>query len=246
MRNIWALGMIMAVLTAAALAAPASAQGTGQETERTITVTGTGEVSVDPDMATIVVAVQTQDVQAAGALDQASAATMAILARLDTEGIDPADIRSGAIQLQPRYNESALSSGQQIIGYRAVNSVQVQVNDLDRLGGLLAALVGDGANRLDRVSFGLQDPQAATDAARRLAVAEAIRRAGLYADAAQVGVGEVLTITEHSAGGYRSLTGEPRMMAEMAQSSPAFDVPIAPGKIDLSASITMVFAITAP
>ncbi len=213
------------------------------ETPRQIIVTGTGEVSLPPDMATVVVGVQAEAEAAADALDQASAATLAILARLDVEGVDAADIRSGAVRLQPRYSNSVLSSGQQIIGYRAVNSVTVEVLDLDRLGGLLAALVGDGANRLDRVSFGLQDPSAATDDARRLAVAEAIRRADLYAMAAGVTVGDVMTITEQGGGGYRALNAEPIVMAEMAASSPSFDVPIAPGEIDLSATITMVFAI---
>ena len=210
---------------------------------RQIVVPGTGEVSLPPDMATLVVGVQAEADMAADALDQASASTLAILARLDVEGVDPADIRSGAVRLQPRYSNSVLSSGQQIIGYRAVNSVTVEVLDLDRLGGLLAALVGDGANRLDRVSFGLQDPSAATDDARRLAVAEAMRRADLYAMAAGVAVGDVMTITEQGGGTYRALNAEPVVMAEMAASAPSFDVPIAPGEIDLSASITMVFAI---
>jgi len=210
---------------------------------RTISVTGNGEISLPPDMATIVVGVQAEAQAAADALDQASAATLAILARLDVEEIDAADIRSGAVRLQPRHSNSVLSSGQQIIGYRALNSVTVEVRDLDRLGGLLAALVGDGANRLDRVSFGLQDPDEAMDDARRLAVAEAIDRAALYADAAGVEVGDVLSISEHGSSGYRSLNAEPVIMAEMAVSSPSYDVPIAPGEIDLNASIQMVFKV---
>lgn len=233
--------MMMATLmlgATIAIAGPLAAQ------ERTITVNGRGEVAVEPDMATIVLAVQSEADASAQALDEASAATAAILARLDVEGIDPLDIRSGAIRLSPRYSQSVLSSGQQIIGYRAVNSVEVDVNDLDRLGSLLAALVGDGANRLDRVTFGLQDPTAATDDARRRAVADAIRLAGLYAQAADVSLGQVITITEGGGSGYRALEAAPVVMESLsATSAPQFDVPVAPGQIELNAAITMVFGI---
>ncbi len=231
----------LSLLTVTLILAGASARA--QDAPRTITVTGTGEVSLAPDMATIVIGIQSEGEDAATALDEASAATLAILSRLDAEGIDAADVRSGAVRLQPRYSNSVLSSGQQIIGYRAVNTVQVEVLDLDQLGRLLSTLVGDGANRLDRVSFGLQDPTAAMDEARSLAVAEAIRRAALYAQAADVAVGDVLSISEQGGGSYRALHAEPVVIAEMAQSAPSLDVPVAPGEIDLNASINMVFAI---
>ena len=143
MRSYIALSLLSATLAVAALSAPVAAQ------ERLITVTGRGEISVEPDMATVIIGVQTEAEVAAQALDEASAATAAILATLDGEAVLAEDIRSGAIRLNPRYSQSVLSSGTQITGYQAVNSVEVRVNDLDRLGGLLAAVVGDGANRPD-------------------------------------------------------------------------------------------------
>lgn len=210
--------------------------------DRFITVSGLGEVSIAPDMATVRIGVQTDADVAAEALDQASAATAAVLARLDVQGIDPADIQSGSIRLNPRYSSSVLGSGRSISGYQAVNSIEVAVRDLDDLGGLLAAVVGDGANRLDGVSFGLQDPAEAMDEARRRAVAESLRLAELYASAANVSVGDVVSISEAGSGGYSPMRAEP-VMLEMAASSPQYDVPISAGMIDLSASVTMVFAI---
>ncbi|MCF2870161.1 SIMPL domain-containing protein [Octadecabacter sp. G9-8] len=236
MRSLIALTLITGTLAFAALSSPAAAQ------DRTISVTGRGEIMVEPDMATVVIGVQAEAEDTAQALDQASAATAAILATLDIEDIPADDIRSGAIRLQPRYSQSVLSSGQQIIGYRAVNSIEVNVTDLDRLGGLLSAMVGDGANRLDRVNFGLQDPSAATDEARRRAVAEGARLAALYADAAGVAVGDLMTLSEGGGGGYRALEAEP-VMLEMAASSPQYDVPVAPGNIVINASVSMVYAI---
>jgi uncharacterized protein YggE len=154
------IGFLSVTLVLAALSAPVTAQ------ERTITVTGQGEVSVEPDMATVIIGVQAEAEIAGDALDIASASPAAILATLDIEGIASEDISSGAIRLNPRYLQSVLSSGTQITGYQAVNSVEVKVTDSDRLGGLLAAVVGDGANRLNGAQFGLTDPSEATDEAR--------------------------------------------------------------------------------
>jgi len=238
MRIFIALSLLVFTLVLAGV----SAQAEG--VQPTINVTGTGQITLPPDMATVVVGIQTESEESGGALDQASAATLAILERLSAEGISSSDIKSGAVRLQPRYSSSVLSTGQQIVGYRAVNTVEVAVLDLSALGGLLSALVGDGANRLDRVTFGLQDPSAAQDEARYLAVAEAIRRAHLYADAADVVVGDVLNISEQGNVGYRGLTAEPAVMIEMAQSAPSLDVPVAAGEIMLNASINMVFEIS--
>ena len=123
MRSVLALCLLVSTL------ALAGASARADDLTRTITVTGTGEISVAPDMATIVVGVQSEGEAAAAALDEASAATLAILARLDVEGVDPADIRSGAIRLQPRYSNSVLSSGQQIV---IGNGGIVDRRDVDR------------------------------------------------------------------------------------------------------------------
>ncbi|MEL6959632.1 MAG: SIMPL domain-containing protein, partial [Pseudomonadota bacterium] len=170
------------------------------------------------------------------------AAILAMLAQLDGAGVAPEDVRTGAVRLQPRYSSSSLSSGNQILGYVAVNTVTVDLRDLDRLGPLLQALIGDGANRLDDVRFGLQDPTDALDEARRRAVAEAMRRAALYADAAGVELGAVLSLSDTGGAGYQPLRAEMAMM-DMAQSAPDFAIPTAPGDIEMSVSVSMVFAI---
>ena len=86
------------------------------------------------------------------------------------------------------------------------------------------------------------DPTEATDEARRRAVAEGARLADLYAQAAGVSVGELQLINEAGSVGYRPMVAETRQM-ELAASSPQYDVPVSPGKIDLNASVVLVYAI---
>lgn len=230
--------MAAAVMICTALSTPATAENL----DRLITVSGRGEVSVAPDMATVRIGVQTQADLAADALDQASAATSAVLAQLDLQGVLAEDIQSGAIQLNPRYSNRDLDGQREVAGYQAVNSITVAVRDLDDLGSVLAAAVGEGANRLDGVSFGLSNPTEAQDEARRRAVRDGLRLGDLYADAAGLSRGAVMSISEGGAVAYSPMRAGPMMM-EMAASAPQFDVPVAAGLIDLSASVTMVFEI---
>lgn len=189
MRAIYALALMAVTLGLAGLAGPAAAQ------DRMIKVSARGEVSVASEMATVVVAIQSNSENAADAMGEASAVTAAMLATLENENIPTADIQTGVIRLSPEYSQSVLSSGNQIVGYRAVNSIQVRVTNLDRLGSLLAGVVGDGANRLDRIDFGFINPTEAMDVARERAVAKTIRQAGVYADAAGVTVGDVMQLS---------------------------------------------------
>ena len=111
------------------------------------------------------------------------------------------------------------------------------MRDLERLGEVLDAGVSSGANTLGGVSFALSEPREAEDAARRAAITDARARAGLYAEAAGVGLGAVQQISEE---GFAAPA--PRMMASEAAMSDAA-VPVAPGELNISARVRVVFAI---
>lgn len=244
MRSILAAALVGATLTLAAFAVPATAQ----EAVRTLTVTGRGELSFDPDVATIRIAVQTEAETAVDALDQASAAISAILATLDAEGILLEQIETRAIQLSPRYSSSVLSSGNTIIGFQGINSISIEITDFARIGPILAKVVGDGANRLDRVSFGLLDPDEALDAARRAAVFDGARLAQLYADAAGVPLGQLILLDETDRRGFAPVVVMEESASAMfgiGASVPQCDVPVAISQINLTASVTMKFEIAA-
>ncbi len=97
-------------------------------------------------------------------------------------------------------------------------------------------VVTDGANTLNGVAFGLQDPDPALDAARKDAVADARRKAELYAAAAGVKLGAIQSIGEQS--GYA-----PPMPMALAEASFAKDasVPVAAGEVGVSASVSIVW-----
>jgi hypothetical protein len=113
--------------------------------------------------------------------------------------------------------------------------VEVTVNDLGHIGPLIDALVNSGANQLQGVQFGIRDAGPLEDKARLAAVADARRKAALYAEAAGVTLGAVLRIEERGA----QLPG-PRMMtaARMVQ-----DTAVAPGEQTINIGLAIRFAI---
>ncbi|MEC3859955.1 SIMPL domain-containing protein [Mesobacterium sp. TK19101] len=211
-----------------------AAVGVQAQELRQITVTGEGVAAAVPDMATISLGVSHRADSAEAAMDQVSQSVAAILDLLPRFGIDARDMQTSGLSLYPVFASASVSGADRITGFEASNGVTLRVRDLDQLGAALEAVLKTGANRLSGLSFGVQEPAPLQEAARRDAVADAMARAQVYAEAAGVTLGPVVSISENG-GGYRP---EPMMMAARADS-----VPVAAGEATISASVTMVFAL---
>ncbi|WP_176556273.1 SIMPL domain-containing protein [Rubellimicrobium rubrum] len=206
---------------------------------RTIQVVGEGRASTAPDMARISLGVSHQAKTAGEAMDAMAQGTSAVLARLGTEGISQNDIQTGQLMLEPSYNYNTPDGNPEMTGFVATQMLDVTVRDIGKLGEVLDAVVTDGANRVNGVSFDVADPRAATDEARRDAVTDARDRAALYADAAGVALGEVVTISEST------VYSPPMPMydARGVAGAGAEAVPVAPGSLSLMTNVTVTYAI---
>jgi uncharacterized protein len=225
----------LAILTV--LAHPAAAQ---QDAPRRIVVTGTGEAAARPDIAVISAGVVVQSETASAALTDNSRAMEAVLQQLRTSGLADADVQTSQFSVTPLYErqppERETTAPPRIVGYQVSNQVTARVRDIDRLGAVLDALVSAGATNVDGPWFEIGDPEQVLGKARDAAVADALARAKRYAAAAGVGLGEIISIEEAG-----SFVPPPRPM--MRAEAMAADVPIAPGQTELSASVTVTFAI---
>ena len=209
----------------------------------TLSVAGEGEATAVPDIAIIRAGVETDGPTATAALDANAARAEAIIAALKGAGIEARDIRTGRLSLNPVYESQPRNQPRQpprIAGYRAINEVVVRVRDLAGTGRVLDRIVERGANRINGIVFTLDEARGAEDEARREAVADARRKAALYAQAAGVRLGRILSISE--AGGVR-----PRPVPRMAvmRAEAADGVPVEPGEMTIRARVSMVWEITA-
>lgn len=224
-----------ALAAAAVMAAPLAAHAEDVSERRAITVTASGEVAAVPDQARISSGVTTEAATAAEALSANSATMKKVIAGLKEAGIAAEDIQTSSFRVEPRYTRPRDGEAPRIDGYRVVNQVQVLARDLDRLGEVLDKLVSLGATDMGGLSFEVSEAETIRDEARKQAVANALRRAKLFAAAAGAEVGEVLLISEGGAEGPR-----PVAMARMMK---AESVPIERGTETLSASVTITWAL---
>ncbi len=208
--------------------------------ERRISVAAAGTVQAAPDMATINLGVTNEDAQASTAMQATSDAVAQILKRLEELGVEARDAQTRDISVSPvwsgRGNQNADTP--EITGFVASNRVIVRVQDLSQLGSLMDAVIQDGANDFGGLSFGVKDPKPLEAEARAKAVAEATAKAEQLAQAANLTLGPVQTISEQVA----SVRPAAQMREyNMADSS---GVPVAGGEISVSVTVSMEFGIS--
>jgi uncharacterized protein len=219
------------LLAAALVVAPL---GMALADSATLTVTGTATVEVVPDMATVSLGIATQGDTAGAALAANSRALAAVIERLKAAGIVAADIQTSNLSLNPNWVMNDSGTANEVRGYAASNMVTVRIRALDQTGAVLDAAVADGANSLNGLFFGLADSRPAEDEARRKAVADALARAKLIAEAAGTVLGPILSITE---GGMAPPMPGPMYRMDAAAAA----VPVEAGSLGISASVTIVF-----
>jgi uncharacterized protein YggE len=231
------LPLVLSPLLAGLLlaATPAAYADDDKPEKRRITVSATGDVDVVPDIARISSGVTTEAATAKAALTQNSAAMQKIVDALKASGVDAKDIQTSSLRVEPRYTRAKEGESPQIDGYRVTNQVQLVARNLDRIGDILDQLVSLGANETGGLSFEATKAETLRDDARKEAVADARRRAELYAKAAGVELGEVLSIDEGGGEG-------PQPVMHMARAMKS-SVPVERGTETLSANVTITWAL---
>lgn len=169
--------------------------------KRTISLSATGTVKTKPDKVDITTGVTSEGQTARDALDKNTEAMAKVVAGLKEAGIEPKDIQTTNFSVSPIYEQKKQGHAAFITGYRVTNQVHITVRDTGKLGDILDTVVGLGANQIGSISFGVSEPEALKDEARKQAMRNAIADAKLYAETAGVELGPVLTITEET-GGY--------------------------------------------
>jgi len=199
-------------------------------------VTATGKTTRVPDLATIRAGVVTQAATAAAALSDNANRMSAVLSALKRAGVQPRDIATANVSLQPQYRYED-NKPPVITGYQATNNVSIRFRDIAKSGAILDALVAQGANQIDGPNLSLDQPDAALDEARVDAVKRAQARAQLYAKAAGLTVSRILTIAE---GGEIAGPPPPMPVYRMAVAKAA-DTQVMPGESDVAVTITVRF-----
>ena len=201
--------------------------------EKLITVIGEATVAVAPEAAVIRIGVSSQDKTAREASDANAKQMIAVLAAIKSNGVAERDIQTSRLSLQPQYDPNKGGTAR-LTGFQATNQVTVRIRDIDKLPTLLDGAIASGANEMSGIEFVVLEQSQLLDRAREDAIADAHRKAELYAKAAGVKLGRVVAITEEGS------APPPRPI----QTLRAGAVPIAPGEQTLKAIVTVTYELT--
>jgi len=230
--------LIVAVAALSSHAGPAAgAPSPSADTpaSNTITVSASGKVSQVPDVARVSLGVS-QTKPTVQAARQAAATRMTnIIAAMKALGVADADIQTVGLNLYPQY---ANGSSTKIVGYTVGNQIQITVRDLDKADDVVDTATAKGATEVDGISFDIADPAKALNDARVSAIAAAQASAAAMASAAHLSLGSVISITDTSPASPIVYGGLPGRFAAADAATP-----IQPGSQDVSANVTVVFAI---
>ena len=249
MNTLMRAGALGLTLTAAAAVAPAAMAQTAPAAPAadsmfratTLNLSAMGEVDVAPDMATITLGVQTEAATAQEAMRANAQKMSQVMAALNRAGIQGRDIQTSNLNLNAQYDYPQ-NEPPRLRGYQASNQVTVKVRDLSRLGAAVDATVNAGANQSHSISFGLNDPTAAENAARQAAVRNLQAKAQLYAQATGHRVGRLVTLSE----GTSASQPPPPMPYAMMARAEAKDVstPVSGGEMTVRVDISGLYELT--
>jgi uncharacterized protein YggE len=204
-----------------------------------VIVTGEGSVAVSPNYAQIRSGVTTDAKTVKEASDANTKSMSAMVQSLRDFGIAQKDIQTSQFSIEPIYTSQSKLSGSsadKLSGYRVSNQVRVTVRQISQIGEILDRLIKAGATDVGNIAFLVSEPEKALDQAREAALADARRKAELYARAAGIRLGRVVWITESS--DFAALAGG-TTLAPKRVSKP----PIEAGETTIAASITVGFDI---
>ncbi|HEX7013188.1 MAG TPA: SIMPL domain-containing protein [Steroidobacteraceae bacterium] len=185
----------LAALTACVLLGGSAFAQTAEQHPRSINVNGYGEVKGEPDKATLTLGIEARKPELEAARAEVLKGVEAVLELTREMKIDQKSVRATRIHVQPEYNYLPARDGsppdRKLIGYYVSRQIEVELDDLSKLGTLIERAVDLGVNQIG-------DPQ--LDSSRRhelqrealaKAVEDARRNAEVVAKAAGAKVGAV-------------------------------------------------------
>ena len=230
----------LALMTVAACErAPADPRGVGRD-ETLLTVTASGRADTRPDEARLQLGVQS-DAPSAGEASRLNRAKMdAVTAALTKLGVKPDDLQTRNLSL------SRINYGAERGRFRAYNTVEVRMRNMDKVGDAVTAVTEAGANVLSGPDLRISDREAASKSAYAAAYRAARARAEAYAGAAGLKIDRVLAIRD---GGESNMIMMDASNLAVAEAAPppvrmsAPPAPFSPGQNTTEVQVRVDFAL---
>jgi uncharacterized protein len=244
-----AVGLVVALATGGtALALAASGRSTSSTTSVVaacagsaprLTVQGTGTASGAPNLLTVSVGIEVTEPSAQVSLADDDSKASAVTDVLKQGGVSQSDVQTTDLQIQPQYDSHGV-----ITGYEVTNTLTAKLRDFSTAGSIVDAIAGAAGNavQINSLTFSIADPRGLEDQARTDAVDQAVDHARSMARAAGEQLGPVCSLSDDTPITYV----QPEGYAVPLSARNAAEVPVEPGTQQVSAQVTMVYALESP
>src|SRR5687767_3003755 len=228
---------LTALLIASACASPVFAQAPNTPVvsplQPTVVTNGQAIVVARPDRAFVTIAAESRSRNSAEAQKQNAAAMTAVLQKIEQAGVPKDAIRTVGYELQPEFDY--VNGRQTFRTYVARNTVEVRLDDIDRVGIVIDAAGSGGATTISGIRFDVRNRATLERDALRQAVADARARADAAAAGAGATIDRVVRVEEEPH--YEP----PRPMMRMAAQDAAAvtSTPVEPSTIEIQARVTL-------
>jgi uncharacterized protein len=231
--------MKISTLTFALLLACSAAHAQQAEPPRTIGVSGQGEVRAEPDRATVALGVESRKPKLEDARAAVAKTVDAVLKLTRELKIDPQQVRSTRINVQPEYNWGANNANERtLIGYFVSRQVEVELHDLEKLGQLLERATDLGVNQMGDPRLDSSKRQDLVREALAKAVVDARQNAEVIAKAAGARLGNARTINANT---EFSQPPVPMVRAMAMEAKAAGGAPYQSGEMTFNATVNVQY-----
>lgn len=217
-----------------------------QEEKNSVSVSGTSLITVDPNKAEIYIKIATLEKTAQESKNKNSQISGNVIKALKKEGIKEKDIETSQFSIYPKYEYEEITeinlrkSNQILVGYEVINVLKVTTQDLEKVGKLIDVAVDNGANDIERISFGLTNEREKEIKQQAMVMASNDAKEKAFALATNLGVGLLRPISiSESSFYYQPFDFYAR--GALAEKAVAAETVINPQKLDVSASIQLVY-----
>jgi uncharacterized protein YggE len=204
-----------------------------------VVTSGEAVVRVAPDRAFIVVQAESRARSPRDA-QKANAEAMEDVQDALRDARVPADaIKTVSYSVQPDYEFR--DNRRTLRGYVAFNTIEVRVDDINRVGEIIDRAGGSGATSIGGIRFELKDRDAVERQALRQAVADARARAEAAAAGAGQAIAKILRIEEQRTSFPVPRGGMVAMRMDAAEASA--QTPVVAGEIEVRSNVTLTAAL---
>ena len=193
--SILCIATILVFLTAVARAQTPVSIRSGAGSDPEIVASGTGEVSAAPAKAAFAMEIKTLAATAAAASAENARLSRAVMDALRASSVRTEEIVGTQLSVGANWSYDESARRQKRTAYQAINSIQIQTVQLDKVAAYIDDALSAGATGVTTATYFAKDPQAMRSQALGEAVAAARRDAEAMAQAGGGRLGELELLT---------------------------------------------------